>query len=78
MPLTSWKPLIQGALAEEVEAALTAIAETLETSPPDAQGFSLSTGYSGIALFFGYLSSARSDEGLAEEPGCRPVCITFR
>lgn len=61
----SWEPLLTGELAERAEQAVNAIAEALR-APPDIRGYSLSTGHAGVALFFGYLSLARSDETWAD------------
>jgi lantibiotic biosynthesis protein len=62
----SWRPVLVGDLAEQAERAVTAISEGLKEPTPDVRGYSLSTGYAGVALFFGYLSKARADEALAE------------
>jgi lantibiotic modifying enzyme len=61
-----WKPLLSGQDAEQTEQAIGDLAEALQQSPPDIHGHSLSTGHTGVALFFAYLSLARSDERLAD------------
>lgn len=61
-----WKPLLSGQVAEQAEEAVSAIAEELRNPPADIRGCSLSTGHAGVALFFGYLALARSDEKLAD------------
>ncbi len=61
-----WKPVLVGSLAEQAEEAVTAISEELQETPPDVRDYSLSSGCAGIALFFGYLSRSRSDQGLAD------------
>jgi len=62
----SWKPLLTGELAEQADLAVSAISEALQGPLPDVSSYSLSAGHSGIALFFGYLSMARSEERLAD------------
>src|SRR5262249_39734745 len=62
----TWQPLPSGDLARRAGQAVNAIAAALEEPPADARGFSLSTGLTGVALFFAYLSMARSDERFAE------------
>ena len=61
-----WEPLLTGDLAERAEQAVTAIAESLQRPLLDVRNYSLSAGHAGVALFFGYLSKARSDERMAD------------
>jgi lantibiotic modifying enzyme len=61
----SWKPLLTGEQASLAEAAVSAIADALLEPPEDVLGYSLSAGLPGVALFFAYLSRARSDTNLA-------------
>lgn len=62
----TWTPLLYGELAEQASEAVSAIANSLREPSLDIPGYSLSEGHAGIALFFGYLSMARSDEELAD------------
>lgn len=79
--MTSWQPILDGALAEEAAAAVEALAEALPSSPipvaPEAaatadESFytvwnaSLASGAAGQALFYTYL--ALHQGGLAESP----------
>jgi lantibiotic biosynthesis protein len=62
----SWEPLLTGDLAEQADLAVSAISEALQGPLPDVNSYSLSAGHSGVALFFGYLSLARSEEKFAD------------
>jgi lantibiotic modifying enzyme len=62
----TWKPVLTDGLAAQAERAVSAISAALKEPPPDVRGFSLSTGYAGVALFFGYLAKARANEELAD------------
>ena len=62
----SWRPLLTSELAEQADLAVSAISEALQGPLPDVGSYSLSAGHSGLALFFGHLSLARSEERLAE------------
>jgi lantibiotic biosynthesis protein len=62
----SWETLLTGDLAEQADLAVSAISEALQGPLPDVRSYSLSSGHSGVALFFGYLSLARSEARLAD------------
>ncbi len=62
-----WKPLLDGAEASLASAAVDDIANALlQGDCEPVEDASLSSGHTGLALFFGYLAAARQDEALAQ------------
>lgn len=64
----SWRPLLQGALAEEASRAVREIAEALPQIPPGVRlrHASLAGGRAGEAVFYAYLALDRGDEAAAD------------
>jgi hypothetical protein len=67
----SWKPIVEGAKAEEVLGVVREIAEGLPQAPaPVAEReVSLAGGRSGQALLYGYLALHAGDDAAAEKAG---------
>ncbi len=57
-----WKPVLDGALRERAEASVREIAQALEGETPGMEEASYGGGYSGLALFHGYLARVEEDE----------------
>jgi hypothetical protein len=64
----SWKPLLEGPLAERASRTVREIADALPSAPsrPGGQPASLASGMAGQALFYSYLALATSDEAAAD------------
>lgn len=62
-----WSPILEGELAAQAAAAVTAVAEAIEASLPARNtNFGLASGQAGIALFFEYLDRVRPGAGYGE------------
>ncbi len=57
-----WKPVLDGALRERAEASVREIAQALEGETSGMEEASYGGGYSGLALFHGYLARVEEDE----------------
>jgi lantibiotic biosynthesis protein len=60
-PQRTWRPILEGALADQALIAVDAIADELSDLDPALVDWSLGGGSAGIAIFFHYLDRVRSD-----------------